>query len=112
MLYIAVMPELGGPRGALPPAPQFLADQSTLFQPGGHILPTLCYWHLQICLTSGNIAMQIVNHDFYFLNSEVCTDVYITYLFVLNPNMHFFLILVKKVILTFFSIFSFLKHVV
>ena len=33
------MQELGGPGATAPP--QYLADQLTLFQPGGQILPTL-----------------------------------------------------------------------
>ena len=36
-------------------APQYLADQLTLIQPegGGHILPTLYYWHPQNVSPSG-----------------------------------------------------------
>ena len=32
-LHLTVMPEPGGPGGPLPPPPQYLADQLTLFEP-------------------------------------------------------------------------------
>ena len=40
---MSVVPEPGGPGGPL--APQYLADQLTIFEPGGgQIIPTYYYW--------------------------------------------------------------------
>ena len=41
------------PEPGVPWHPQFMADQLTLFQPGGKILSTLYYWHPQMFSPSG-----------------------------------------------------------
>ena len=53
-VIISVMPELGGQ--GVPPPPQYLADQLTLFNQGGQIIPTYYSWHPQSFSPSGMIV--------------------------------------------------------
>ena len=67
------MPEPGG--GAL--RPQFLADQLTLFQPGGQTLPTLYYWRPQIFSPPGIPEQWAISQGYYErfnLNFQSCAN--------------------------------------